>query len=227
MTSLPQGYRALVIGASGGIGGALLSALRADPRCGAAMGLSRSGDGLDAADDAAMEAAAAGIDGPLHLILCATGILAPPGGAPEKALRAVTPETMAAVFAADAIAPAMVFKHFAPKLPRRERGLVGVLTARVGSIGDNRLGGWLSYRAAKAAANQVVRTAAVELRRTRPQAVALALHPGTVRTAFTDGYQQGRETLAPEDSAARLLRLLDGAAETGRFLAHDGGAVPW
>ncbi|MGG7568287.1 SDR family NAD(P)-dependent oxidoreductase [Rhodovulum sp. DZ06] len=231
MSSLPGGYRALVLGASGGIGGAILAALRADPRCGDAVGLSRSADGLDVTSDAAMARAAADaaerLGGPLHLLVCATGILAPPGKGPEKALSRVTPAAMAEVFAANAIGPAMVFKHFAPLLPKRDRGLVGVLTARVGSIGDNRMGGWTSYRAAKAAANQVVRTAAVELSRTRPRTVALALHPGTVRTPFTEGYQEGRDTLSPDESAARLLRILDGAQQTGRFVAHDGGEVPW
>jgi NAD(P)-dependent dehydrogenase (short-subunit alcohol dehydrogenase family) len=112
-------------------------------------------------------------------------------------------------------------------MPRRGRALIGVLTARVGSIADNRLGGWLSYRTAKAAANQVIRTAAVELSRTRPDAVALALHPGTVRTGLTSGYQDGRAVIEPEESARRMLGILDGATETGRFIAHDGEEVMW
>lgn len=232
MTSLPRGYRALVIGASGGIGGAFLSALTADPGCGGAVGLSRSGDGIDVTSDADMAAAAARLrdllaGAPLDLIICATGALQIDGHAPEKALARVTPAAMAAQFALNAIGPAMVFKHFAPLLPRRGRGLIGVLTARVGSIGDNGLGGWLSYRAAKAAANQVIRTAAVELSRTRPGTVALALHPGTVATGLTADYREGRTILTPRDSAARLLAILDAAQDTGRFYAHDGAEVPW
>ena len=131
------------------------------------------------------------LDGaPLHLILCATGALQIGGHAPEKALARVQPAAMVAQFALNAIGPAMVFKHMAPLLPRRDRGLIGVLSARVGSIGDNRLGGWLSYRAAKAAANQVIRTSAIELGRTRPGAVALALHPGTVATDLTRAHRR-------------------------------------
>jgi NAD(P)-dependent dehydrogenase (short-subunit alcohol dehydrogenase family) len=228
MNSLPDGYRALVLGASGGIGGAMLAALAADPRCAAAIGLSRRGDGVDVTSDTAMGDAAGRLAGaPLHLIVHAAGALVIGGRGPEKALARVTPEAMAAQFALNAIGPAMTFKHFAPLAPRRGRALIGVLTARVGSISDNRLGGWLSYRAAKAAANQVIRTAAIELGRTRPDTVALALHPGTVRTALTTGYQDGRTVLSPEESARRLLTILDGAQDSGRFFAHDGGEVPW
>jgi NAD(P)-dependent dehydrogenase (short-subunit alcohol dehydrogenase family) len=232
MTSLPEGYRALVIGASGGIGAACLAALQSDPRCADAIGLSRSADGADVTSDAAMaraaQAVAARLDGgALHLIVHAAGALIIDGSQPEKALSRVTPEGMAAQFSLNAIGPAMTFKHFAPLMPRRGRALIGVLTARVGSIADNRLGGWLSYRTAKAAANQVIRTAAVELSRTRPDAVALALHPGTVRTGLTSGYQDGRAVIEPEESARRMLGILDGATETGRFIAHDGEEVMW
>jgi NAD(P)-dependent dehydrogenase (short-subunit alcohol dehydrogenase family) len=232
MKSLPRGYRALVLGVSGGIGGAFASALSADPGCALALGLSRSGDGVDVTSDTSMATAARQVSqqlagAPLDLIICATGALQIDGRGPEKALARVTPEVMAAQFALNAIGPAMVFKHFAPLLPRRDRGLVGVLTARVGSISDNRLGGWLSYRAAKAAANQVIRTAAIELSRTRPGAVALALHPGTVATGLTADYRADRVILTPQDSVARLLAILDAAQDTGRFFAHDGAEVAW
>lgn len=227
MTSLPPGYRALVIGASGGIGSAALDALRADPRCGEALGLSRADDGFDLTDEASVAAHAGRIEAPVHLIFHAAGALQIGGDPPEKALSRLKPEAMAAQFALNAIGPALVFKHFAALLPKRERGLIGVLTARIGSIEDNRLGGWISYRAAKAAANQVIRTAAIELARTRPQARVLALHPGTVRTALTEGRREGRETLSAEESAARLLGILDHAQDSGRFYAHDGAEIPW
>ncbi|NJL18651.1 MAG: SDR family oxidoreductase, partial [Nitrospira sp.] len=131
------------------------------------------------------------------LIFVATGILENDDARPEKSFAELSPEAMARVFAANAVGPALVFKHFAGLLPLKERSVIAVLSARVGSIGDNRLGGWMSYRASKAALNQIVRCAAIELKRTRPEAVALALHPGTIETALTEKYAKGRFTATP------------------------------
>lgn len=229
MESLGQGYRALVIGASGGIGGALAGALARDPRCGEVATLSRRRDGFDLIDEAGVAAAAERLGGEFHLILCATGALVIDGAGPEKALRQMTPETMMAQFAVNALGPALVLKHFAPRLTRRERAVMAVLSARVGSIGDNRLGGWISYRTAKAAVNQILRTAAVEVARSHPQAVLAALHPGTVATALSEPFAAGRDRRTPEESAAAMLSVLDAlpAEATGGFLAHDGQPIPW
>lgn len=250
MTSLPAGYRAAVIGASGAIGSAFVRALEADPRAGRVWRIGRSlrttpGEpvlSLDLDDEASIAAAAAAIGaadrrpevgGGLHLLLVATGGLMIAGRAPEKALRQIDQAALAAQIALNAIGPALVLKHFTPLLARNDRALVAALSARVGSIGDNRLGGWIGYRAAKAALNQVLRTAAVELGRTRPLGVVAALHPGTVESPLSRPFRpEGADApgvLTPEASATRLLAVLDGlsAAESGCFRDWKGEAVPW
>lgn len=229
MKSLPQDHRALVLGASGGLGSAVLARLAADPRCGEAVGLSRSADGLDVTDEASLARAAAGLAGEFDLIFIATGALEIDGRGPEKAFRQLTPEGLAAQFALNAAGPALALKHFGAFLPKRRRALIGVLSARVGSIGDNGLGGWMSYRASKAALNQLVKCAAIELARTHRHAAIAALHPGTVRTTLTEGRRGGYDTLSPEESAERLLAILDGLdpRESGAFRDWKNEEVPW
>ena len=219
--------RALVIGASGGIGAALAGQLAA--RGAKVVGLSRSGDGLDLRDPALIERVMGGVEGPFDAVLVATGILAPEGRVPEKALAAVDPVVMAEVMQVNALGPAMILRHMPRLLPRRGRSVLGVLSARVGSIGDNQMGGWHSYRASKAALNQIVRGAAIELSRSHREAVVAALHPGTVATPFTEAYSPPYEKLSPDGAAQRLLTVLDGLtpAETGRFWDHEGREVSW
>ncbi|MBM2574762.1 SDR family oxidoreductase [Jannaschia sp. Os4] len=212
--------RSLVLGASGGIGAALAARLG---REGDVVGLSRSGDGLDVTDAEAVDRVLGALDPAFDVVMVATGILAPEGHAPEKALDAIDANAMARTFAVNAIGPALVLRHM-PRL-LAPGGRVGVLTARVGSIGDNRMGGWYSYRAAKAAANQVVRTASVELARRVKGSVVAALHPGTVETPFTEGYKAKK--LSPEESADRLIGVLLGLEETGVFRDWKGEAVEW
>ena len=214
--------RAIVIGASGGIGAALARRLEAEH---AVTRLSRSDDGLDVTDGASVAAAFARVEGPFDMAFVATGILAPAGAAPEKSLDAIDAAAMARVLAVNAIGPALVLRHLAPLLADGAR--VGVLTARVGSIGDNRLGGWHGYRASKAAANMIVRGAAIEIARRRRGAIVAALHPGTVETPFTAGYKAAK--LAPDEAAARLVAVLEGlsASDNGGFFDHEGKAVEW
>lgn len=218
--------QALIIGASGGIGAALAKAL--DRRGTQVTALSRSADGLDVADQASVDRVLGRLDGPFDLILFAAGILASPGAGPEKSLDAIEAGAMAEVMAVNAIGPALVLRHAPRLLPRDGRCVVAVLTARVGSIGDNRLGGWYGYRASKAAANQIVRSAAIEIGRKRKQAVVVALHPGTVDTDFTQGYPNHRK-VAPEQAARNLLRVIDGLepGQSGGFYDWAGETVPW
>lgn len=233
MNSLPEGYRAVVVGAGGAIGGALVQALRADPRCAAAHGLSRRGEpALDLGNEASIAAAAADLRGagPFHLLLCATGVLQVEGRLPEKRLAELDAATLSRALAVNAIGPALWIKHFHELLPLRERALLGVLSARVGSIGDNRLGGWYSYRASKAALNMLLRTAAVEVARKRPLAVLAALHPGTVRSPLSAPIIGSAPATRPFEAARHLLAVLDGLpaeGASGGFFAWDGAAIPW
>lgn len=218
--------RALVIGASGGIGAALAVELAA--RGMQVTGLSRSGDGLDVTDPVSVDRVLGGLEGPFDRVVVASGILAPPGGTPEKSLDAIDAETMARVMAVNTIGPALVLRHAPRLLPRDAPSVMAVLTARVGSIGDNNLGGWYAYRASKAAANQVVRTAAIEIARKRKQAAVVALHPGTVDTAFTADYPAHRKVSA-DAAAANLADVMDRLtpSETGGFFDYSGARVPW
>lgn len=215
--------RALVIGASGGIGAALaarLTAQRAE-----VVALSRRADGLDVTDGAAVEQVLGAVSGPFEQIWVATGVLE----APEKALKAITPEGLMRAFAVNAMGPALVMRHLPRLMPRDRISRFAVLSARVGSIEDNRLGGWYAYRAAKAALNQLVHTAAIEMTRTHPMAVLAALHPGTVETGLAPAHRAGHPSVSPEVAAARLLAVLDrlGPADTGSFVDWKGEAVPW
>ncbi|MEM9049558.1 MAG: SDR family oxidoreductase [Pseudomonadota bacterium] len=214
--------RSLIIGASGGIGAALLEAT-------GGVGLSRRDDGLELTDEAGLARLAASLHGPFDRIIDATGALEIAGVPPEKALSQIDPANMARHFAVNAVGTALLIKHFSGLLPRRGPSVFASLSARVGSIGDNRLGGWISYRAAKAAQNQIIRTAAIEMARKRPEAVLVAIHPGTVRTALTERYAGSHPTVSPAEAAANILNVLDrlGPADTGGFFAWDGQAIVW
>lgn len=219
--------RALIIGASGGIGRAIAATLSG--RGVAVTGLSRSVDGLDVTDETSVAAALGALKGPFDLVMVTTGALEIGGAAPEKSIRALTAPAMMDQLALNAVGPALVLKHVIRLLPRDRRSVFAALSARVGSIGDNRLGGWISYRAAKAALNQIIRTSAIELARTHPHMVCAALHPGTVRTPFTEKYLARHSSVAAKDAARDLLRVIDGLtpAETGGFFDWAGKTVPW
>ena len=230
----PTGGLALVIGASGGIGAALLAQLQQDEKFERVLGLSRrSQPALDLLDEASIAQSAAHVAGlglPLRLLIDATGLLHGQGLQPEKTWQQLDPVQMAQAFAINAIGPALLMKHFLPLLPREGRAVFATLSAKVGSISDNHLGGWYSYRASKAALNQLVRTAAIELRRRQPQALCVALHPGTVATTLSAPFAKtGLQVQAPDPAAARLLGVIDGlqAADSGGFFNHDGSVLPW
>ncbi|MEX0329588.1 MAG: SDR family NAD(P)-dependent oxidoreductase [Ruegeria sp.] len=218
---------ALLLGATGGIGAAIHSQLAESGVH--VTGISRSANGLDLMNPEAAEKTLAAVKGPFDLVFVTTGALEIDGAAPEKTLRALSAEAMMDQFALNAVGPALALKQAVRWLPRDRRAVFGVLSARVGSIGDNRLGGWVSYRAAKAAVNQIVHTAAIELARTHKQAVCVALHPGTVKTAFTEKYLGRHPSVAPAQAAQNLLSVIEGLNpdDTGGFFDWAGKPIPW
>ena len=226
---------AIIIGASGGIGAALVDALTAAGRHDVIHAFARSAPcprAIDIADEASVAAAAAPVRNgpPPRLIIVATGLLHADGHQPERRLADIDPAWMARNFAVNTIGPALIAKYFLPLMPRSGRTIFAMLSARVGSIGDNRSGGWYSYRASKAALNQLVRSFAIAEARRNSEALVVALHPGTVDTGLSAPFQRGVPagslTTAPA-AAANLLRTLDAltAAETGRIFAWDGSEI--
>jgi NAD(P)-dependent dehydrogenase (short-subunit alcohol dehydrogenase family) len=210
--------KAIVIGAGGGIGAALCDAL--ESRGAVVTRLSRqSNPPIDLESQASIEQAAAELTGqaPFDLIFVASGILHGAGLSPEKTYRQLDGSALERILRINTIGPALVARNFLPLLHADCRATFAALSARVGSIGDNRLGGWFGYRASKAALNQIVKTLAIELARTRPQTICVALHPGTVDTPLSAPFQRGLaegQLLTPASSAAHLLDVLDRLAST-------------
>ncbi|MCY0096266.1 SDR family NAD(P)-dependent oxidoreductase [Hoeflea ulvae] len=234
MNSVTHGGLAAVIGHSGGIGQAVFEALNRSGAFAEVIGFSRASDpGIDLLDEHSIIAAAKTVEkrqSDLRLVFDATGFLHGHGFTPEKTLKSLTPEHMAHAFAVNAIGPALLMKHFLPLLARDGKSVFATLSAKVGSIGDNALGGWYSYRASKAALNQFVHTAAIELARRSPEAVCVALHPGTVDTGLSSSFAKAGLTVrTPTETAALLLAVLDRftAAETGGFYDYRGDPLPW
>ncbi len=233
-SSFPDGGLAVVVGARGGVGAALLARLSASGRFAEVIGLSRHGTPpLELTDESSIAAAAQALQAraaPLRLVIDATGFLHGNGFMPEKSLRQLDPAHMAHAFALNAIGPALLMKHFLPLLPAQGKSVFATLSARVGSIGDNRLGGWHSYRASKAALNQLVRCAAIELARRAPEAICIALHPGTVATPLSSPFAKtGLDVRPPDQAAAEILDVIEHlqAGDTGGFRDHKGVVVPW
>ncbi|MEM0929991.1 MAG: SDR family NAD(P)-dependent oxidoreductase [Pseudomonadota bacterium] len=241
LTSFPDGMRAAVWGASGGIGRAFVDHLAADESVGEVIAVSRqpvdAGPKVraltyDNSDERSIaEAASAAAEaGPLSLIIVATGTLHGGGYQPEKALRQLEPGAFAEVMRINALLPALIAKASLPHLPPG-RGVFAALSARVGSISDNRLGGWHSYRASKAALNMLLRNIAIETARRNKGALIVGLHPGTVDTALSEPFQgnvaEGK-LFPPRHSAAAMLEVIDGLTpeNSGHCFDYAGKLVP-
>jgi NAD(P)-dependent dehydrogenase (short-subunit alcohol dehydrogenase family) len=231
--SFPKAGVAVIFGAGGGIGSALVEALSSTDSFGHVVGFSRkSSPSIDLLDEASLERAAtfAAEMGELRLVIDATGFLHDDRQGPEKSWRQLDAGNLARSFALNAIGPALIMKHVLPRLPRSGKSVFATLSARVGSIGDNRLGGWYSYRASKAALNQIVRTAAVELARQSPEGICIALHPGTVATALSAPFAAaGLDVHTPAEASRHLLAVVDELTveANGGFFDWRGQPVPW
>jgi NAD(P)-dependent dehydrogenase (short-subunit alcohol dehydrogenase family) len=217
----------LIIGASGGIGSALVETYRSAGDD--VVGLSRKYDGLDVTSEASVVENLGQLSGPFDRIIVATGALEIGPYTPEKTIKSIDPEAMLAQFKLNTIGPALILKHSLALLPRDRPSVFAALSARVGSIGDNRIGGWTSYRTAKAALNQVIRTAAIELTRTHKQSICVALHPGTVETKFTEKYVGRHPAVPAAKAAANLRHVIEGLGpnDSGQFFDWAGQPIPW
>jgi NAD(P)-dependent dehydrogenase (short-subunit alcohol dehydrogenase family) len=218
---------AVVIGASGGIGAALVRELEPDW---SVIGLVRPA--IDLLDEASIAAAAKALadDGlSPDLVIVATGILHHETGGPEKSLRDLDPDWMMLNYRINAIGPALVAKHFLPLMPRDRRNYLAILSARVGSISDNRLGGWHSYRASKAALNMLVRNLSIEWQRKNAASIIVGLHPGTVETALSRPFKgnPAHERFDPATAAKQLLAVLENLKldQSGQLFAYDGTLI--
>lgn len=231
----------VIAGANGGIGSALVDALLDDPGVARVTALSRQPVEkkherlhpgiIDFADESSIRAAARDCGGDIDLVIVATGILHRGGSVqPEKAMREIAADSMGEVLAINTIGPALVAKHFLPVLRSGHKTVFAALSARVGSIGDNRLGGWVSYRASKAALNMTLRTLAIEHARRRPDSVVAGLHPGTVKTRLSGPFSSrvpDGKLFSPSQSVEFLIKVIDGltAADSGGVFAWDGARI--
>ena len=229
---------AVVIGSSGGLGTAMLAQLQGDPNYTQALGLSRSTEvSVDYLDESSIAKAAqstaslctrSGLE--LRLLIVATGFLHGDAGQPERSFTNLNAAYLAQVFQINTLGPALVMKHFLPLLPKTGRCVAGFISAKVGSIGDNALGGWYGYRASKAALNQLVKTASIELARRNKDSICVSLHPGTVATALSEPFAKTGLNVRPASEAATdLLAVLAGLnpADTGGLIDYQGQKLPF
>ena len=229
---------AVVFGSSGGLGAALLAQLNREAVYTRAIGIGRRTEvSVDYLNENSIAAAAqsvaatcvnAGLE--LRLLVVATGFLHGQQGQPERSLTQLDAAYLEHVFKINTLGPALVMKHFLPLLPKTGPCVAGFVSARVGSIGDNALGGWYGYRASKAALNQLVKTASIELTRRNRQSVCVALHPGTVDTALSQPFAKtGLKVRPAEEAASDLLRVIHALtpADTGALVDYQGQTLPF
>lgn len=227
---------AVVLGATGGIGAALVDALESQLNARTishVIPLGRSTrPSFDLTDENSIMTCAQWVSqqGTPRIIIDATGMLHTSEHQPEKALSQINAKYMLEAFAINAVGPALLMKHFLPLVPKTGKSVFASLSAKVGSIGDNELGGWYSYRASKAALNQLVKTAAVELKRRAPQAICVSLHPGTVDTKLSNPFSKvGLNVRPPHEAALDLINVIDqlSSAQTGGFFDYKGKTIVW
>ena len=234
MSAFQSPYKALVIGASGAIGAAFMEQLQHDPLCQTVIAVARSAIhpniiSMHLDDEHSIQNAALAVkeQGPFDLILVATGVLHGAGFMPEKRLADIDMKVLQETFTANTFGPALLLKHFVPFISAR--GVMALISAKVGSIEDNRLGGWYSYRASKAALNMLIKTASIELRRQKPEAMVVAIHPGTVISTLSQPFAGGANARPANVAAKEMLATIQSleAKDSGQFFAYDGQLLPW
>lgn len=244
LDSFAGSMKAMIVGSSGGIGAALSRQLQDHPAVECLAACSRHNDEqmeakvryirLDLEDEGTIAAAAEHVAGAFHdldLVIVATGILHNTDGLqPEKTWRTLEAANLERVFRINTIGPALIAKHFLPLLPRDRKSVFAALSARVGSISDNQIGGWHAYRASKAALNMLIQNFAIELKQRNPYAIAVSLHPGTIDTNLSKPFQanvpQGK-LFSPDFVANRLLQVIDGltTVDSGQLFAWNGDEI--
>jgi NAD(P)-dependent dehydrogenase (short-subunit alcohol dehydrogenase family) len=231
MALLSQSYRALIIGSTGTIGSAFMELLQDKSTCKEVMGLSRqSPHPIDYQNPHSIEIAAKSLvdAGPFQLIINTIGVLHTDHWMPEKRLDDLNSDQLMELMKINAIGPALTIRHFS-KLLDPSNSVMVTLSAKVGSIEDNRLGGWYSYRASKAALNMLIKTASIELARTKPNTALIALHPGTVNSRLSKPFRGEQIGRPPLDAASDMLQLIESLnkEDSGSFISYSGERLPW
>ena len=245
LSNFTNNLNVAVIGASGGIGQAFIQHLYNQPQIDTVFAFSRSemdfthpkvqSHRIDLQDETSIKnaAAIAGEKNRLDVVIIASGILHEGESIqPEKSMRSLNPDTLTKIFSVNTIGPALVAKHFLPLLNHQRKSVFAAISARVGSIADNRLGGWYAYRSSKAALNMIIKNAAIETARSNKQAIIIGLHPGTVDTNLSKPFQANvaeGKLFKPEYSAERMLSVINALTTdaSGKIWAWDGAEIPY
>ena len=244
LPSMGEALRVIVVGSSGGIGRAFVETLSASDQVAKIYALSRQGQShpshkvanltFDFTNESSIEAAAEALreTGPFDLCIIATGLLQGEGISPEKNMRAMSLDAFQKSFMVNTFGPAVTAKYFLPLMRRDSKAVLAALSARVGSISDNRIGGWYSYRASKAALNMILKTLSIEFGRRFKNTIIIGLHPGTVDTDLSKPFQSSvadGKLFTPEFSVKKLLNVIDQLEpkDNGLLFAWDGVAIPF
>ena len=231
MRLLPNPFSALVIGSSGTIGGAFLDLLENNPLCSSVVGIHRHSEhSINYQHPGSIETCAAALsqEAPFQLIINTIGVLHSSDWMPEKKLDDLNAEQLMELMKINAISPALTIRHFS-KLLDPKNSIMVTLSAKVGSIEDNRLGGWYSYRASKAALNMLIKTASIEWARTKPNTALISMHPGTVNSGLSKPFRGEQIGRPAHDAAADMFRVIESLKkeDSGSFISYSGERLPW
>ncbi|MEP3233736.1 MAG: SDR family NAD(P)-dependent oxidoreductase [Hyphomicrobiales bacterium] len=240
LTSFGEELNVAVVGSNGGIGSAIVKALTASQKVEVIFELGRTKPekignksvliSADMLDESSVIAAASAIKAPLDMVIVATGLLHDDDTGPEKTWRQFSVSDAEKIFRVNAFGPMLIAKHFLAKLNSEQKSVFAALSAKVGSISDNELGGWYTYRASKAALNQYIKCSAIELGRKNKNAICVGLHPGTVATDLSAPFQanvQPGKLFDQNKAATQLLSVLNDLEfpNSGNLISWDGSTI--